>query len=78
MEFFTKLLLFYVSVFWPRGMWDLSSPTRDQTVSPELEGQVLTTGPPGKSQNLWIFVLQHRSSQDRVVSGHLDLTVFMS
>ena len=28
-EFVTILLLFYVSVFWPRGMWGLSSPTRD-------------------------------------------------
>ena len=27
----TILLLFYVLVFWPRGMWDLGSPTRDQT-----------------------------------------------
>ena len=25
---------FYVLVFWPRGMWDLSSPTRDQTLTP--------------------------------------------
>ena len=30
-EFVTILLLFYVLVFWPEGMWDLSSPTRDQT-----------------------------------------------
>ena len=31
-EFVTILLLFfYVLVFWPRGMWDLSSPTRDRT-----------------------------------------------
>ena len=28
------MLLFYVLVFWPRGMWDLSSPTRDQTCTP--------------------------------------------
>ena len=28
-EFVTILLLFYVLVFWPRGMWDLSSLTRD-------------------------------------------------
>ena len=26
--FVTILLLFYVLVFWPPGMWDLSSPTR--------------------------------------------------
>ena len=28
-EFVTMLLLFYVLVFWPRGMGDVSSPTRD-------------------------------------------------
>ena len=33
-EFVTILLLFYVLVFWSRGMWDLSSPTRDQTHTP--------------------------------------------
>ena len=33
-EFVTILLLFYVLVFWPRGLWDLSSPTRDQTQTP--------------------------------------------
>ena len=33
-EFVTMLLLFYVSVFWPQGMWDLSSLTRDRTCTP--------------------------------------------
>ena len=33
-ESVTILLLFYVLVFWPRGMWDLSSPTRDRTYTP--------------------------------------------
>ena len=33
-EFVTILLLFYVLVFWPRGMWDLSFPVRDQTLTP--------------------------------------------
>ena len=28
-EFVTLLLLFYVLVFWLRGMWVLGSPTRD-------------------------------------------------
>ena len=27
------LLLFYVLVFWPPGMWDPSSPARDQTLT---------------------------------------------
>ena len=30
-------------------MWDLSSPTNDQTMSPALKGGFLTAGPPGKS-----------------------------
>ena len=30
-EFVTILLLFYALVFWPQGMWDLSSLTRDRT-----------------------------------------------
>ena len=33
-KFVTVLLLFYVLVFWPRGMWDLSSMTRSQTCTP--------------------------------------------
>ena len=33
-EFVTILLLFFALVFWPRGMWDLSSPTRDWTHTP--------------------------------------------
>ena len=33
-ETVTILLLFYVLVFWPRGMWDLCSPVRDGTFTP--------------------------------------------
>ena len=40
-EFVTILLLFYVSVFWPRGMWDLSSTTRDWTCTPCIGRQSL-------------------------------------
>ena len=39
----------FVSVFWHRGIWDLSSPTRDQAVLPPLKGEVLTTRPRGNS-----------------------------
>ena len=35
-------------VWLPHGMWDISSPSRDWTHTPELEGGFLTTGPPGK------------------------------
>ena len=65
-EFATILLLFHVLVFWPQGMWDLSSPTRDQTHTPYigkwnlfffffLEGEILTIGPPGKSHDAKSF-----------------------
>ena len=48
-ESVTILILFYVLVFWPPGMWYLSSLNRDLTYTPVLEGEVLTTGPPGKT-----------------------------
>ena len=41
-EFVTILLLFYILVFWPWGMWDLSSPPRDQTRTPCIGRQSLT------------------------------------
>ena len=36
-EFVTILLLFYVLVFWPWGMWDLRSPKKDWTRTPRVE-----------------------------------------
>ena len=39
-EFVTVLLLFYVLVFQPGGIWDLISLTRDQTSPPAREGEV--------------------------------------
>ena len=48
-EFVTILLRYYVLVFWPRGMWDLSPRLGIEPAPPALEGEVLTTGPPGKS-----------------------------
>ena len=36
-EFVTMLLLFSVVVLWPKGMWDLSFPTRDGTCNPCIE-----------------------------------------
>ena len=48
-EFATVLLLFYVLVFWPKGMWDLSSLTKNRACTPALGGEVLATGLPGNS-----------------------------
>ena len=40
-EFVTILLLFYVLVFWPQVMWNLTSPTGDQTHLPCVGRQSL-------------------------------------
>ena len=48
-EFVKILLLFYVLVSWPRGMWDHSSLTRDGIHTPGTGRQCHTSGPPGKS-----------------------------
>ena len=52
-EFVIILLLFYCFmflVFWPQVRWDISFPTRIEFPRPALEGKVLTTGLPEKSQ----------------------------
>ena len=56
-EFVTILLLFHVLVFWPQGMWDsqLLDQGSNLDPTPALEGEVLTTGPPGKSLSLFFF-----------------------
>ena len=50
-EFVTRLLLFHVLVSWLLGIWDLSSPTRDQTCTPGIGRRILnhwtTRGVPG-------------------------------
>ena len=40
-EFVAVLLLFYVVVFWPGGLWDLRSLTRDRTRTPCIGRQSL-------------------------------------
>ena len=54
-ESVTRLLLFCVLVFSPRGMWDLNSLPVIEPSAPALEGKVLTTGPPEKSLKLTFF-----------------------
>ena len=46
---FYTLLLFYILGFWPRGMWDLSSLTKDRTSTPCIESQVSIAASPAKS-----------------------------
>ena len=47
----TLLVLFFLLnplVFWPRGMWNLSSPTRDGTCTPLIGRQSLNHWTPTK------------------------------
>ena len=37
----------YVLVFWPQGLWDLSSPTGIEPAALAVEAWSLTSGPPG-------------------------------
>ena len=43
------LFLFSVLVFWPRVMWLLAPRSVIKPISPAREGEILTTGLPGKS-----------------------------
>ena len=57
-EFAATSLLLYVFIFWPQVVQDLGSPTKDQTPAPSaLEGEVLSTGPPGKSDYCYFSYL---------------------
>ena len=62
-ELVTTLLLF--NVFWPQGMWDLSSPKRMESTPLWLVGKVLATGPPGNSQKYLTFDSKRRRRQGR-------------
>ena len=42
-------------VFGPKACGNLSSLTRDQTCTLALEGEIIATGPPGKSQASLVF-----------------------
>ena len=68
-EFATILLLFSMFQFLARGMWGLSSLTRDQTRTPALEGEVLTSGQSGKSQSSLLF--QTAFTDRRLVKGNV-------
>ena len=68
-----KLLLFYILVFWPRGMWDLSYQTRDRTHTPALEDEVLTTGHQGSPPNSvlkWCLALGNWCTSPKVLSKY--------
>jgi len=58
------LFLFYVLVFWPWGMWDLGSLTRDQTQSPHVGTWSLNLWTTRKVPPL-TFLLAEHTSPDR-------------
>ena len=65
MNYWTHLFLFYVLVFYYEA-WGISAPQQEiKPASPDLEGEVLTTGPPVQfscsvvSKCLWPHGLQH-------------------
>ena len=62
LEFVTKLLLFYVLVLGPKAYGVLAPHPRIKLALPALEGEVLTTGLPGKSL-LLLFYREHRGSE---------------
>ena len=45
---------------WPRGMWNLCSSTRIEPIPSALEGEVSTTGPPGRSHPRVSWQQDHR------------------
>ena len=51
------LVFFFFGFFLLQGMWDPSSQPGIEPTSPALEGEVLTTGPPGKSHDLSVLIL---------------------
>ena len=56
----TKTCNFHVIIiiiFFCHGMWDHSSLTRGQTLSPAVEAQILTTGLPWKSR--FVYLISH-------------------
>ena len=51
-EFVILLLLFYILDFWLQGIRILAPRPRIKPALPTLEGEVLTSGPPAKSQSV--------------------------
>ena len=57
-KFFMILLLFYVFIFWPKGMWDLFFPIRDWIGPSALEDKVFTTDHQGSPSSVYLLILQ--------------------
>ena len=67
LEFVTILLLFYVLVFWPEACGILVPRPWIEPITPALEGEVFTTGGPGKSPDSFSGLTEDRGGYS---SGH--------
>ena len=66
-ELITTLLLFHVLVFWPQGMWDPSSLTRDRNHSPSTRRQSLNHGAAREVPRIfYIHFIKHDSTQQKL------------
>ena len=72
-EFVTILLLLYVLVLWPQGMWDPSFLTRKRTSTPALEGEVLTTGQQGSPYQTSFNLKNSSVADSRIFRWYLAL-----
>ena len=55
-EFITTLILFYVLFYWPQGMWDFRSLTRDGTCIPYTGRQSFNHWTASEVLCLFLFV----------------------
>ena len=81
-EFVIILFLFYVLVFWLRGMWILATQPGIESAPLALEGEVLTTWPPGKSlyEGFWFFAsrkLLQKVTWSRLNVRHISLSMII-
>ena len=60
LEFVTILLLLYVLVFWPEACGILVPRPWIEPITPALEGEVFTTGGPGKSPDSFFGLTEDR------------------
>ncbi|XP_057565576.1 microtubule-associated serine/threonine-protein kinase 3 isoform X3 [Hippopotamus amphibius kiboko] len=61
---FSKYCFCFVLVFWPRGMWDLSSPTRDQTCTPCLGRSSLNQKTAREVLLLLFLIASHETARE--------------
>ena len=66
----TTSIFFFFFYTTPLGLWDLSFPTRDQTVLTAMKAQVLTTGPPRNSPSTTTVIISGDFFAFPLLPGH--------